>query len=128
MQRKIVLAVALVGIACGIAFTVQSQTRKKYEVQPMSGSLLIDGYDFKSDVGPKATILYDIDKNEFRGTYIGLRMPPGRRAIFAWFHDTVNQKSEYIGPVGWLRVDTGGKKKGQFTIKVPDLSLTTLAH
>lgn len=90
------------------------------KVQPMYGSLLIDGYDFKNDVGPKGTIIYDPEKNEFRGTYIGLKMPEGRRSIFAWVHDTVNQKSEYIGPVGRLRNDTGGKRRGKFTISVPD--------
>ncbi|MDE0506803.1 MAG: hypothetical protein OXI86_22225, partial [Candidatus Poribacteria bacterium] len=84
------------------------------------GSLLIDGYDFKNDVGPKGTIIYDPEKNEFRGTYIGLKMPKGRKSIFAWVHDTVNQKSEYIGAVGWLRNDTGGKRRGKFTISVPD--------
>ena len=120
MKRKLLFILALGAVVCGLVFTVQSQMGGKNEVQPMYGSLLIDGYDFKNDVGPKGTIIYDEDKNEFRGTYIGLKMPQGRRAVFAWLHDTVNQKSEYLGPVGWLKVDTGGKKKGKFTITVPD--------
>ena len=120
MKRKSLLMLALVAVVCGLVLTVQSQMGGKHEVHPMYGSLLIDGYDFKNDVGPKGTIIYDEDKNEFRGTYIGLKMPQGRRAVFAWLYDTVNQKSEYLGPVGWLKVGTAGKKKGKFTIKVPD--------
>jgi hypothetical protein len=103
-----------------VAWTVQGQEGKNKKVQPMYGGFLIDGYDFKKDVGPKGTIVYDKEANEFRGTYAGLKMPRGRRAIFAWLHDTVNQKTEYLGPVGWLQVATGGKKKGKFRIKVPD--------
>ncbi|MCZ6679469.1 MAG: hypothetical protein O7E52_19740 [Candidatus Poribacteria bacterium] len=119
-MKRMLLTLGLVAVACGYALTVGSQTGQKHEVQQMYGSLLIDGYDFKKDIGPKGTIIYDEEKNEFRGTYIGLKMPQGRRSIFAWVHDTVNQKSEYLGPVGWLQVETGGKKKGKFTIKVPD--------
>ena len=89
------------------------------QVQPMLGGVLIDGYDFAKDIGPKGTIAYDKKKNQFTGSYNGLKMPPGRRAIFAWLHDTVNQKSRYIGPVGWLK-RTGGKNKGRFTLEVPD--------
>ena len=120
MKKTLLLIMALVVTACVLALTVQSQTGRKHEVQPMYGSLLIDGYDHKKDVGPKGTIIYNEEKNEFKGTYIGVKMPQGRRAIFAWLHDTVNQKSEYLGPVGWLKVDTGGKRKGKFTVKVPD--------
>ena len=120
MKRRIVLALAMVSIVCGFALTVHSQMGQKGEVQPMYGSLFIDGYDFKNDIGPKGTIIYHEEQNEFRGTYIGLKMPEGRRSIFAWVHDTVNQKSEYIGPVGWLKANTAGKKRGKFTIQVPD--------
>lgn len=90
------------------------------EVVPMYGGLLIDGYDFKNDIGPKGSIAFDEKSGEFVGSYNALKMPPGRRAIFAWVHDTVNQKSEYIGPVGWLKKDTGGKNKGRFRIAVPE--------
>ncbi|NIR98907.1 MAG: hypothetical protein GWO39_12520, partial [Gammaproteobacteria bacterium] len=60
------------------------------------------------------------DRNEFTGFYTGLKMPPGKRAIFAWAHDTVNQKSRYLGAVGWLKKGTAGKNKGKFTVQVPD--------
>lgn len=89
------------------------------EVRPMTGGVLIDGYDFLRDVGPKGSILYDAAKNEFRGKYVGLKMPAGRRAIFAWLHDTVNQKSRYLGPVGWLKLGTAGTNKGSFRIALP---------
>ena len=90
------------------------------EVAPMIGGVIIDGYDFATDIGPKGSIAFDEGKGEFVGYYNALKMPPGRRAIFAWVHDTVNQKSEYIGPVGWLKKETGGKNKGQFRIPVPE--------
>ncbi len=104
-------AVALVGFSTFAAAK---------EVAPMYGGLLIDGYDFASDIGPKGSIAFDEATGEFVGAYNGLKMPPGRRAIFAWVHDTVNQKSEYIGPVGWLKNDTAGKNKGRFRFAVPE--------
>ncbi len=91
------------------------------EVTPLYGGVLIDGYDFANDIGPKGSIAFDEKSGEFVGAYNALKMPPGRRAIFAWVHDTVNQKSEYIGPVGWLKKDTGGKNKGRFRIAVPEM-------
>ena len=120
MKLKMPFLLILAAVICCIAWAVQSQESKDQQVQPMYGGFLIDGYDFKNDNSPKGTIVYDEAANEFRGTYKGLKMPKGRRAIFAWLHDTVNQKTEYLGPVGWLRVDTSGKKKGSFQIKVPD--------
>lgn len=119
-MKRILFTLMVVAVACLLTFTVQSQMGKKHEVQPLYGSFLIDGYDYKNDLGPKGTIFYNEQKNAFKGTYVGLKMPQGRRAIFAWLHDTVNQKSEYLGPVGWLKGDTGGKKRGKFTITVPD--------
>lgn len=90
------------------------------EVTQMLGGVIIDGYDFGKDIGPKGSIAYDESANKFVGAYNGLKMPSGRRAIFAWLHDTVNQKSEYVGPVGWLKTGSAGKDKGRFTIEVPD--------
>ena len=95
-------------------------TAQAKEVVPMLGGVIIDGYDFGNDIGPKGSVAFDESTGEFVGSYNGLKMPKGRRAIFAWVHDTVNQKSEYIGPVGWLKKDTGGKNKGRFRIAVPE--------
>ena len=120
MKLKMLFLLVLAAVICCLAWAVQSQESISQQVQPMYGGFLIDGYDFKNDNSPKGTIVYDEAANEFRGTYKGLKMPKGRRAIFAWLHDTVNQKTEYLGPVGWLKVDTGGKQKGTFQIKVPD--------
>ena len=89
------------------------------QVAPMLGGLLIDGYEFGKDIGPKGSIAYDEEKNQFSGSYNGLKMPAGRRAIFAWVHDTKTQKSRYIGPVGWLQTGTAGKKKGRFKFPAP---------
>jgi len=89
------------------------------EVAPMLGSVIIDGYDFGADQAPSGSFAFDKETGEFVGTYRGLKMPAGRRALFAWVHDTVNQKSEYIGAVGWLQ-KSGGKTKGKFRFPVPD--------
>lgn len=105
-----ILAVATLVAAAGV---------QAKEVVPMFGGILIDGYDFANDIGPKGSIAFDEEKGVFSGSYNGLKMPAGRRAIFAWLHDTVNQKSTYLGPVGWLKKGTAGKNKGRFTIKVP---------
>lgn len=90
------------------------------EVIPMFGGVIIDGYDFAKDDGPKGSVSYDAKKNQFKGAYTDLKMPKGRKAIFAWLHDTVNQKTTYLGSVGWLKNATAGKNKGRFTINVPD--------
>lgn len=89
------------------------------DVQPMYGGTLIDGYDFANDRGPKGSIAYDAQQNHVKGSYTGLKTPAGRRAIFAWLHDTVNQKTLYLGPVGQLQTKTGGKTKGRFVIPLP---------
>ena len=103
-----------------IALAALTATAQAKEVVPLLGGLLIDGYDFANDIGPKGSIAFDETTGEFSGTYNALKMPAGRRAIFAWVHDTVNQKSEYLGPVGWLKKDTAGKNKGRFTLAVPE--------
>ena len=96
-----------------------SFTANAKEVVPMLGGVIIDGYDFGTDIGPKGSVAFDDSTGHFVGAYNGLKMPQGRKAIFAWIHDTVNQKSEYIGPVGWLKNSTAGKDKGRFKIAVP---------
>lgn len=109
---------SMLGVAVALmAFAIIAPAK---EVTPLYGGLLIDGYDFANDIGPKGSIAFDEKTGEFVGAYNALKMPPGRRAIFAWVHDTVNQKSEYIGPVGWLKKDTAGKNKGRFRVAVPE--------
>jgi len=97
-----------------LLLTFGSFTANAKEVVPMLGGVLIDGYDFGTDIGPKGSA-----NGKFTGAYNGLKMPEGRKAIFAWLHDTVNQTSEYIGPVGWLKNGTAGKDKGRFSIDLP---------
>jgi len=107
-------------VVCATLFlTLGSFTASAKEVVPMLGGVLIDGYDFGADIGPKGSIAFDESTGEFVGFYNGMKMPEGRRAIFAWVHDTVNQTSEYIGPVGWLKNGTAGKDKGAFKFAVP---------
>lgn len=90
------------------------------EIKPMYGGWMTAGYDWtKKPIGPKGSISYDKRKNVFKGSYTGLAMPSGRRAIFAWLHDTVNQKTRYLGAVGWLKQGTGGQDKGRFSIRMP---------
>jgi hypothetical protein len=113
-KRAWLVPVMVLALGCFSAMTSAK------EVVPLLGGLLIDGYDFEGDIGPKGSIAFDEKTGEFVGTYNALKMPPGRRAIFAWVHDTVNQKSEYIGPVGWLKTGTAGKAKGKFRFAVPD--------
>ena len=106
MRRRVLsLRLFLGGAIC--ALMAMSIGVNGKEVSPMLGGVIIDGYDFKNDIGPKGSIAFDKDKGEFVGYYNALKMPAGRRAIFAWVHDTVNQRSEYLGPVGWLKKDTG---------------------
>ena len=109
MIRQIITVAVLV-----LGLTLSTLVVAK-EILPMYGGVLIEGYEFGKDTGPKGTLYYDSEKNEFRGSYRGLKMPPGRRAMFAWVHDTVNQKSTYLGAVGGL--EPGGR--GQFTVKAP---------
>ncbi len=111
-------SLSTVGVAALLAVLAASAHAK--QVDPMYGGLLIDGYDFKNDIGPKGSIAFDEKTGEFVGSYTGLKMPPGRRAIFAWLHDTVNQKTEYVGAVGWLKTGASGKNKGRFRIEVAE--------
>ena len=104
----------IVILVIGFAFA-SSATAK--EIMPMFGGVLIDGYDLSKDTGPKGTLSYNPETNEFKGSYRGLKMPAQRSAIFAWVHDTVNQQSKYLGVVGEL-VEQGGR--GRFTIKAAD--------
>ncbi len=106
-------------VCATLLLSLGSFTASAKEVVPMLGGVIIDGYDFGTDIGPKGSISFDESTGEFSGFYNALKMPEGRRAIFAWVHDTVNQKSEYIGPVGWLKNGTAGKQKGQFKFAVP---------
>ncbi len=90
------------------------------EIHPMFGAWMIDGYDMGAKpIGPKGSYSYHADTNVIKGKYTGLSMPKGRKAIFAWLHDTVNQKTLYVGAVGWLKNNAGGADKGQFTIQLP---------
>ena len=88
-------------------------------IEPMYGGVMIDGYDFDRDMRPQGSIVYDAKASEFRGHYNGLKMPPGRRAIFAWLHDTARQKTTYLGVVGWLKLGTVGLQEADFVINVP---------
>lgn len=117
MRYRRLSLLATVAVLVGLT-TLASAAGK--EVVPMLGGVLIDGYDFKSDIGPKGSVAFDAETGQFVGSYNGLKMPKGRRAMFAWVHDTVNQKWEYIGPVGWLKKGTAGKDKGRFTLAVPE--------
>lgn len=107
-------------VGAALVLSLASLTVSAKEVVPMLGGVIIDGYDFKKDIGPKGSISFNTETGEAVGAYSALKMPEGRRAIFAWVHDTVNQKSEYIGPVGWLKNGSAGKDKGRFTIKLPE--------
>jgi len=66
----------------GMAFllAIGSFSANAKEVVPMLGGLLIDGYDFASDIGPKGSIAFDESTGEFAGAYNALKMPEGRRA------------------------------------------------
>ena len=111
-------SLSLGGVAA--ALLVLTGMAQAKEVVPMMGGVIIDGYDFGKDIGPKGSIAFDESSGEFVGYYNAMKMPAGRRAIFAWLHDTVNQKTEYLGPVGQLKMETGGKKKGTFRVPVPE--------
>lgn len=85
--RRAILALAALGLA-------MAGPALGKDIKPMYGGWMTAGYDWgQKPQGPRGSIAYDVDRNEFKGTYTGLHMPPGRRAIFAWLHDTVNQKT-----------------------------------
>lgn len=111
-------SIAIVGAA--VAFSAFAVSAPAKEVVPMYGGTLIEGYDFGKDIGPKGSFNFKEDTGEFVGSYTGLKTPESRHALFAWLHDTVNQKSLYVGPVGLLKTGTGGKNKGRFKIAVPE--------
>ncbi len=111
-------SLSLWGIAA--ALLASAGVAQAKEVVPMLGGVIIDGYDFGKDIGPKGSIAYDENSGEFVGHYNALKTPAGRKALFAWVHDTVNQTTEYLGPVGLLKEGTAGKKKGTFRVSVPD--------
>lgn len=91
------------------------------DINPMFGAWMIDGYNMGAKpIGPKGSYQYHADTNTIKGKYMGLMMPKGNKTIVAWLHDTVNQKTIYVGTVGWLKTKTGGTNKGVFTIKLPD--------
>ena len=111
---------SLLGMAAVLVGLTTFAAAAEKQVVPMLGGVIIDGYDFKADIGPKGSIAFDTEAGQFVGAYNGLKMPKGRRAMFAWVHDTVNQQWEYLGPVGWSKNDTAGKNKGRFKIAVPE--------
>ncbi len=115
MRRRLPLLLAMIGFLVLAGTVVHAEK----SVSPMYGGVIIDGYDFGKDAGPKGSIGYDPNTNQFNGFYSGLKMPSGRRAIFAWLHDTVNQKTTYLGAVGWLDRAAGGKQKRSFTLNAP---------
>ena len=110
----------LIGVAAILLGALAGPVRAQVtSIEPMYGGVMIDGYDFEHDMRPQGSIVYDAKASEFRGHYNGLKMPPGRRAIFAWLHDTARQKTTYLGVVGWLKLGTVGLQEADFIIKVP---------
>lgn len=115
-MRRLFQAIAVSAVLpMMFALTAQAQG-----VISMYGGVVIDGYNIGKDSGPRGSIIFDKNKKEFRGFYYGLKMPKGRKAIFAWVHNTKNGKSTYLGPVGWLKAQpTNRNSKGNFKVKVP---------
>ncbi len=99
----------------GLAVAVSATARAETSFHPLLGSNLIEGYDFDTDSGAKGRFRYDAEKNVISGGYKGLKMPGGRRADCAWIHDTVNQKSAYLGAFGWL----GSGSSDSFSFHLP---------
>ncbi len=96
-----------------LAFAAVGQADTPYN--PLLGSNLIEGYDYGTDSGAKGRFRFDPNQNVITGGYKGLKMRKGHKAVFAWIHDTVNQKSAYLGPVGWLDADGSGS----FSVELP---------
>ena len=116
MTKILLRIMAVTSISLVWAVGLQAQ-----EIIPMFGAWMTDGYDLGGKpIGPKGSFAYHADTNVIKGKYLGLKMPKGRKTVVAWLHDTVNQKSIYVGTVGWLKVGTGGREKAVFTIKLPD--------
>lgn len=89
------------------------------EVRELLGSWVIDGYTFKpGDRSPRGTIAYDPAANVFKGTYVGLKLPPERPELHAWLYHTQSKKAQHLGKVPY-QADTVGKAKGEFTLALP---------
>lgn len=59
------------------------------KVIELKGSWIIDGYNVRhGDRAPQGTIYYDAAKNEFIGTYVGLKLPSDRQELHVWLYDT----------------------------------------
>jgi len=61
---------SLLGVA--VALVVLATGASAKEVVPLLGGLLIDGYDFQNDIGPKGSIAFDEKTGEFIGAYNAL--------------------------------------------------------
>ncbi len=109
-----------VGLLCVLGTPLlHAQNPATLKVEPMFGAVLLEGYDNAKDPLPTGSVLYDPVKNEFHGLYQGLKAPKGRRALFAWLHDTVNQRVFYMGPVGWLKKGSTLQSPGTFVVPAP---------
>jgi hypothetical protein len=102
-----------------LALVIASAAPGSAQVVELQGSWVIDGYRFDpGDRSPRGTIAYDREANAFRGTYVGLKLPPERPELHAWLYDTRAKKAEHLGRVPY-RAKTVGKTKGDFEIPLP---------
>lgn len=116
MTKLLLRLMAITSISLVWAVGLQAQ-----DIIPMFGAWMTEGYDMGAKpIGPKGSFAYHADTNVIKGKYLGLSMPKGRKTVVAWLHDTVNQKTIYVGTVGWLKKNTGGLNKAIFTINLPD--------
>ena len=89
------------------------------QVTELHGSWIIDGYRFEpGDRSPRGTIAYDRVANVFRGTYVGLKLPPERPELHAWFYDTRSKQAEHLGRIAY-KANTVGKNKAAFDVALP---------
>jgi hypothetical protein len=113
MRRS--LAVLVVVAALGMLSTGVAAA----QVLELQGAWLIDGYTFDpGDRSPRGTIAYSAQDNRFRGTYVGLKLPPDRPELHVWLYDTRSKKALYLGRVDY-QPGTIGKAKGAFELALP---------
>jgi hypothetical protein len=106
----LVVVAALAVLSAGVAAA---------QVLELQGAWLIDGYTFDpGDRSPRGTIAYRAQDNSFRGSYVGLKLPPDRPELHAWLYDTRSRKALYLGRIDY-KPGTIGKAKGAFELALP---------
>ncbi|MGF1525420.1 MAG: hypothetical protein ACFCBW_01300 [Candidatus Competibacterales bacterium] len=117
--KTVLPALALGALATlGLVGLASSAQDAPGQLVMLGGANLIEGYDFNDDSGAKGSAYFDFEAGEIRGQYKGLKTMEGRTALYAWLHDTAEQRSTPVGFVGDLK-NPDGASQGRFQVALP---------